>query len=86
MAYNFELSISARLSSKVVEDIIKTIVEEQTGRKVASIEPKLGQEQRGMGPNAVVMTVFDGYQINFASEKPQMASSNKPEFKEDRYE
>ena len=86
MTYNFELSISARLSAKVTEDIIKTVVEEQTGRKVASIEAKLGQEQRGMGPGATISTAFDGYQINFAPEKPQKERSSKPPFVEDRYE
>ncbi len=88
MAYSFELSVSARITAKTTEDIIRAIVEEQTGKKVASIEPKLGQEQRGMGPNATVGTVFDGYQINFVSEKPTKERSTKsgPQFKEDKYE
>lgn len=88
MAYNFDLSVSARITAKTTEDIIRTIVEEQTGKKIESIEPKLGQEQRGMGPNAIVGTVFDGYQINFVSEKPTKAKTGKsgPQFKEDKYE
>ena len=87
MTYNLQLSVSANISSKVAEDIIRSVVEEQTGKKIASIEPKLGQEQRGAGPNAVVMTVFDGYQINFAAEKlAPLKSKVGPQFKEDRYE
>jgi hypothetical protein len=80
--------VSARLTAKITEDIIRTIVEEQTGRKVASIEPKLGQEQRGAGPNAIVATVFDGYQINFVSEKTTKSKTSKsgPQFVEDKYE
>lgn len=87
MTYNLELSVSANISSKVVEDIIRSVVEEQTGKKIASIEPKLIQEQRGMAAGSTQSTVFDGYQIYFVAEKLAPPKSKVgPQFVEDRYE
>ncbi len=70
MTYNFDLAVSARISKTVAEDMIRQVVEEQTGKKVASIDVKLSQLSRGIGPNESVETVFDGFQIFFQEEKP----------------
>lgn len=37
MNYNFDFAVSATISQKIVEEMVKKIVEEQTGRKVKSI-------------------------------------------------
>jgi hypothetical protein len=87
MAYNFELSISARVSPKTVEEIVKTVVEDQTGRKVETIEAKSARVSRGMGPSATTEDEFNGYYITFVAEKPvKEKSKQEPQFKEDNYE
>jgi hypothetical protein len=40
MTYNFELSTTATLSVTVVEEIVKNAVEQQTGKRVASLSAK----------------------------------------------
>jgi hypothetical protein len=87
MTHNFELTVSASLSGKLTEDIVRSVVEEQTGKKVASLTPKIRSEQRGMSVGASSTQVFDGYDIKFIPER--VAKSNqttKPQFKEDKYE
>ena len=87
MAYNFELSITATVTGKVAEDIVRSVVEEQTGRKIQSIEPKYSRVSKGFGPDIDTSTEFNGYSITFVSERATAkAKSNKPEFKEDKYE
>ena len=74
MAYNFELSITSTVTGKVAEDIVRTVVEQQTGRKIQSIEARLSNGS------------FDGYIINFVSEKTSgKPKSTKPDFVEDNY-
>ena len=47
--YNFDFAMSAQISAKVVEEIIKNTVEQQTGKKVASIRVNTQTVTRGMG-------------------------------------
>jgi hypothetical protein len=68
MNYNFNITMTTDISSTIVEEIIKKIVEEQTGKKISSIEVKLRQVQKGIGPNESIDTVFDGYNIVFVEE------------------
>jgi hypothetical protein len=74
MTYNFELSITATVTGKVAEDIVRTVVEQQTGRKIQYIEARLSNGS------------FDGYIINFVPEKTSgKPKSTKPDFVEDNY-
>ncbi len=68
MTYNFNLAVSATISSKVAEEMITKIVEEQTGKKVASIETKLRKVTKGIGPSESTETIFDGFQVFFQNE------------------
>lgn len=87
MAYNFELSITATVTGKIAEDIVRAVVEEQTGRKIQSIEPKYVMASRGFGPDVDRVQEFNGYTITFMPEKAtSKVKSTKPEFKEDKYE
>lgn len=87
MAYNFELSITATVTGKVAEDIVRAVVEEQTGRKIQKIDPKYTRVSRGFGPDVDYSNEFDGYTITFVPEKSTTKTkSTKPEFKEDKYE
>ena len=81
MAYNFELAISATLSSAIVEEMVKKVVEEQTGKVVASIEPKVRKLTKGIGPAESMETVFDGYRIVFSEEvvEPKASKNIEPD-------
>ena len=64
--YNFDFAVSATISNKVVEEMIRKVVEEQTGRKVASITFK--HRQVGGYMDRDTNTVFDGCTVQFVSE------------------
>ena len=45
--YNFEFAVSAEISVKVLKEMVKRVVEEQTGRKVRDIQFKSSMVSRG---------------------------------------
>lgn len=69
MPYNFEFAVSAQISAKVAEDMIKKVVEEQTGKRVASIEMKMRSVTKGNQRDEYTETVFDGCHVFFEGEK-----------------
>lgn len=69
MSYNFDFAVSAKVSSKVVEEMIKKIVEEQTGKKVASIEFNVRSVTKGWQRDEYTETVFDGVTVYFEGQK-----------------
>ncbi len=68
MNYNFDLAVSATISAKVTEDMVRRIVEEQTGKKVSSVEVRLRRVSKGVGSTEISETVFDGYHVFFQNE------------------
>jgi hypothetical protein len=68
MNYNFEFAVSAHISAKVVEEMIKKVVEEQTGKKVSSIELKMRSVTKGNQRDEYTETVFDGATVFFDKE------------------
>ena len=56
MNHQFELDITTTVNSQSVEDMIKHIVETQTGRKVYTINVRYND------------TTFDGYDVRFQTE------------------
>ena len=85
MPYNFEFAVSATISAKVVEEMIKRVVEEQTGKKVASIQMKMRSLSKGIGPNESTETVFDGANVIFLPEKSSATNVVDRSFKPDTY-
>ena len=82
LPYNFEFAVSATISAKVVEEMIKRVVEDQTGKKVASIQLKMRSVTKGMQRDEYTETVFDGATVFFVSE----GSGERPAgFKRDTY-
>ncbi len=63
MKYNFETS--AKLSADVLKEMIKTMVEEQTGNKVKDINFNITKKTIGCGTNEYDTMFFDGATINF---------------------
>ena len=85
MPYNFEYAVSANISAKVVEEMVKQVVEEQTGKRVERIEMRFKTITKGFGPSESTEQVFDGCLVYFKNERQQGSTSNKPEFKKDTY-
>ena len=66
--YNFDFAMSAQISPKVVEEIIKNTVEQQTGKKVASVRINTQTVTRGMGITEHDVTEFAGVTVYFIQE------------------
>ena len=71
--YQIEIAMSATLNSKVVEEIIRKEVEEQTGRSVHSIHVNYDG------------TKFDGYHVTFTPEKTTSGYKSSKEFVEQKW-
>ena len=67
--YNFDFAVSAKISPKVVEEMIAKVVEEQTGKKVASIKLEVKNVLKGHQMNEYNETVFEGATVFFENEK-----------------
>ena len=71
MTYNFEFAMSATLSTKVVEEIIRKVVEEQTGKKITTVNFDI-TEGYDMRNDRVVS--FNGCTVKFEASKAPSAS------------
>ena len=69
MPYNFDIDVSANISPKVAEEMIRKVIEEQTGKKVASIQFQLRKVTKGFSMNGYEDTFFDGIKVFFVAEK-----------------
>lgn len=79
--YNFEFAVSAQISTKVVEEMVRKVVEDQTGKKVKKVDVKMGRISKGFGPSESIETVFEGYTVYFENEQ----TATTEHFKEDNY-
>ena len=82
--YNFDFAVSAKISPKVVEEMIKKVVEEQTGKKVASIKLEMRSVSKGSQRDEYTETVFDGATVFFENEKSTVKGSKT--FTQDSYD
>lgn len=67
--YNFDFAVSAKISAKVVEEMVKKVVEDQTGKKVARIEINMKNVTKGYQRNEYTETVFEGITVYFEGQK-----------------
>jgi len=65
MAYNFSFAVSATVTAKVVEEMIKKVVEEQTGRKIRTVTFKTRTVSSGYGRDEYDRQEFDGCTVDF---------------------
>lgn len=77
MAYNFNIAISATISPSTIKEMIKTIVEAQTGRKVSSIEFEVKNVTKGWQCDKYTKAVFEGVTVTFQSDQPAITSPTK---------
>lgn len=81
--YNFDFAVSAKIGPKVVEEMIKSVVEHQTGKKVKSIKLEMRSVTRGNQRDEYTETVFDGATVFFENE--QSSTSGSRVFTQDSY-
>ena len=77
MKYNFEFAISAQISARIVGEMVKKVVEEQTGKKVKRVDMKVNALSRGMGPSESIEHVFDGCTVFFENEANDVNATSK---------
>lgn len=65
MTYSFNFAISATISPATVKEMIKSVVEQQTGRPVQSVEFKVNSVLRGTFRDEHSVTEFDGAVVHF---------------------
>lgn len=75
--YNFNLAVSAKIDTKTVEDMIKAVVEEQTGRKVSSVEINVKIQSQGFQRDEYKVAVFEGVTVNFQTEQLAITALTK---------
>lgn len=69
--YNFDFAVSAKISPQVVQEMLKKVVEEQTGKKVTSIKLEMRSVSKGVMRDEYTETVFDGATVIFENEPAQ---------------
>lgn len=67
--YNFDFAVSAKISEKVIKEMITKVVEEQTGKKVNNIKLEMRTVTKGSQRDEYEETVFDGVTVFFENEK-----------------
>ena len=72
MGYNIDFALSATLSAKVVEEMVRKVVEEQTGKKVASVEFKIKSRSMGDQRDYWTENVLDECFVTFVQGNPAM--------------
>jgi hypothetical protein len=82
--YNFDFAVSAKISPKVVEDMIKRVVEEQTGKRVKTIKLEMRSVTKGSQRDEYTETVFDGATVFFENE--QVSGSGSKVFTQDTFD
>ena len=65
MTYKFELATTACLTLTVVEEIIKNAVEQQTGKKVASLSAKYNEAK------------LEGYDVYFVTDDGMLSTTHQ---------
>jgi hypothetical protein len=82
--YNFDFAVSAKISPKVVEEMIKSIVEQQTGKRVKTIKLEMRSVTKGSQRDEYTETVFDGATVFFENE--QVLSKGTKVFTQDTFD
>lgn len=67
MKYDFEFAMSATLNKRVVEEMIKSCVEQQTGRDVTCVVINLKKVTRGGQRDEYEEVIFEGATVHFSN-------------------
>jgi hypothetical protein len=81
--YKIDMTVTANIDSKTVEQMVRDIVESDTGRKIKSLTMRVRSRAEGQ----VVTQVFDGVSVTFDGDvKAEQKSDGKIPFREDSYQ
>ena len=84
MKYNYkiDMTVTANIDATTVEQMVRDIVESDTGRKIKSLTMRVRSRSDGQ----VVTQVFDGVSITFDGDQTaEQKSDGKIPFREDSY-
>ena len=84
MKYNYkiDMTVTANIDATTVEQMVRDIVESDTGRKIASLTMRVRSRTDGQ----VMTQVFDGVNITFDGDKSvEQKTDNRPPFRVDTY-
>jgi len=70
--YNFDFAVSAKISEKVVVEMITRVVEEQTGKKVSKVEINMKSVTKGWQRDEYTETVFEGVTVHFKDNQNEL--------------
>ena len=65
MSYKFNFAVSADIDAKTVQDMVKRVVEEQTGQRVKSVDLKVKMITQGHQRDEYQVPVFEGVTVRF---------------------
>ena len=66
---NFDIAMSATLTATVLEEMVRKMVEEQTGKTVEKVEFNIGRKSVGFdGRESVMENVIESCTVTFLSE------------------
>jgi uncharacterized alkaline shock family protein YloU len=71
MSYSFDFAVSADIDAKTVQEMVKRIVEEQTGQRVKSVDLKVKMVTHGYQRDEYQVAVFEGVTVHFEKEGPK---------------
>jgi hypothetical protein len=74
--YNIDFAMSATLSAKVVEEMVRKVVEEQTGKKVSGVEFKITSRSMGNQRDGWTENVLDSCVVTFVADKAKTEYSS----------
>jgi hypothetical protein len=63
--YTIDVNVSGNVSAETVEQIVKDIIENETGRKIKSLTMRVRSKTDGQ----IITQVFDGATINFENDE-----------------
>lgn len=75
--YNFNLAVTATINAKTVEDMVKAVVEEQTGRKVRAVDINVKMKTQGFQRDEYQAAIFEGVTVHFESDSPVLNVAGK---------
>ena len=70
MTYNFNFAISATINASTVKEIVKAVVEEQTGRKVRAVNINVKMKTQGFQRDEYQVAIFEGVTVHFENDSP----------------
>ena len=84
--YNIDISVTGTIDAQVAEQIIRDVIEGETGRKIKSLTMRVRSKTSGALGGGAITHEFDGVTIHFDGDRKTVTSTDtKVPFKADTY-